>query len=279
MGRFAFVLQTALAFAVVGTECRLVLSQTTAAKPICKVYSLAGLGDDPGLGPWLAETIAAVIEPQTWKQPDGKCSVRYYAPRRLLVVAHTAAVQQQVQAFLGEVRKHPPQPSVSSAPVTRRELDCPDAHAGDGCVTAGCASVVPAVSLAYGNSTTNSAGYPVPPPVQQPKHLFHFVIRYEGPGDLNDNVVKAMQQAYGKKADGDDDDKKDESDDSKNKDDKTAALAPGQLPRHLLHFIIRYEGAGIIDDNVVKAMRLYAGKDEDKNTKGEEGASDECEDK
>jgi hypothetical protein len=283
MARFAFVLQTVLTLALVGAAGRPVMSQTTPAKPISKVYSLADLSDDPGLGPWIAETIAAVIEPETWKQgsspcgsvgarPDDQFTLRYYAPRRILVVYHTPAVHEKVKAFLSEVRKNQPQ-AAASAPVA-----CAHSHEAGCCVQAGCKTIAPAVSLTYSSTAANSAGYPVPSPAQQPKHLFHFVIRYEGPGDVDENVVKALQQACGKKAD-DDSDKKDEASETKEKDDKAAALPPGQLPKHLLHFVIRYEGAGIIDDNVVKAMRLYSGKDEEKSAKSEDGGSDECEDK
>jgi hypothetical protein len=35
--------------------------------------------------------------------------------------------------------------------------------------------------------------YPVPPPVAQPKHLFHFIIRYEGAGIIDSNVVRFMK--------------------------------------------------------------------------------------
>ena len=35
--------------------------------------------------------------------------------------------------------------------------------------------------------------YPVPAPARPPKHLFHFIIRYEGNGVVDENVVKAVQ--------------------------------------------------------------------------------------
>jgi hypothetical protein len=38
-----------------------------------------------------------------------------------------------------------------------------------------------------------NAVYPVPPPARQPKHLFHFIIRYEGAGIIDSNVVKFMK--------------------------------------------------------------------------------------
>src|SRR5438876_1472191 len=35
--------------------------------------------------------------------------------------------------------------------------------------------------------------YLVPGPVRQPKHLFHFIIRYEGEGIIDPNVVEAIK--------------------------------------------------------------------------------------
>jgi hypothetical protein len=35
-----------------------------------------------------------------------------------------------------------------------------------------------------------ASGYPVAAPLKQPKHLFHFIIRYEGEGLIDANVVK-----------------------------------------------------------------------------------------
>src|SRR5690348_2439879 len=63
-----------------------------------KVYALGDLGDDPKLGPWLAETIPTVVKPGSWakeakKGSEGKCLLTYYAPGKVLVVHHTAAVQ------------------------------------------------------------------------------------------------------------------------------------------------------------------------------------------
>jgi hypothetical protein len=38
-----------------------------------------------------------------------------------------------------------------------------------------------------------SLAYPVPAQAKPPKHLFHFIIRYEGEGIVDDNIVKAMK--------------------------------------------------------------------------------------
>jgi hypothetical protein len=193
MTRFAFVLSTILTLILVWTGCRLVLSQPSCsapAQPSCcghcpaahapyKVYSLADLGDDPTLGSWIAETIPAVIEPQTWQQGEGKYTVRYYPARRMLVVYHTAEVQEKVQAFLHEVKKNPPQ----------------DEGCGKHVKVATGPNVMPARFLTPVSTAEPAPGcsYPVAPPLQQPKHLFHFIIRYEGAGIIDDNVVKAIQ--------------------------------------------------------------------------------------
>src|SRR6516164_5898923 len=60
------------------------------------IYSLAELGEDADLGKWIAETIPDVIEPGTWK---GQGVLRYYAPKNILVVYHTPAVQAKVDGF------------------------------------------------------------------------------------------------------------------------------------------------------------------------------------
>jgi hypothetical protein len=218
MTRVVFLVSTVLALILVWTGCRLVLSQpshcttaTTSAPgscghcaqtcQTCKVYSLADMGDDPSLGPWVAETIPAVIEPQTWKQGEDKCTLRYYAARRMLVVYHSAEVQEKVQVFLDEVKKNPPHQTEGFASKQTK---------------AGTASPIQPVRFLTAAANVDAAAlpYPVPPPVQQPKHLFHFIIRYEGQGIVDDNIVKAIQM-YSKKGDADSDSK----DDKKTKDD------------------------------------------------------------
>jgi len=212
MTRCAFVLATILTLILVWTGCRLVLSQPsgsvsapgccgrcgTASTPY-KVYALTDLGDDPGLGPWIAETIPAVIEPHTWKQGEGKFTVSYYPARRILVVYHTAEVQEKVQAFLHEVKKNPPQ----------------DEGPGKHVKVATGPGVMPARFLTP-VSTGEVSPYPVPPPLQQPKHLFHFIIRYEGAGIIDDNVVKAIQLYT----------KKDKEDGEKGSGNPTTSLPP-----------------------------------------------------
>jgi hypothetical protein len=80
-------------------------------KTVHRVHSLADFGDDPQIGLWLAKTIGEVIAPGTWdaEAPGGEKRVlRYYAPGKILVVAHTAAVQAEVEAFLRSVKQSLP---------------------------------------------------------------------------------------------------------------------------------------------------------------------------
>ena len=156
------------------------LSQTSQyvslAGPTCKVYALSDLGNDPNLCQWIAETIPDVIQPESWKQDGVKLS--YYAPAKILVVNHTCAVHAQVNEFLQNLKKSLPQQKVTTNRDTRDS------------------GVVPAQfglkdpPRPGGLVQTNPASYPVPFPPQAPKHLFHFIIRYEGEGIIDSSVVK-----------------------------------------------------------------------------------------
>ena len=90
----------------------------------------------------------------------------------------------------------------------------------------------------------------MPAPQTPPKHLFHLIIRYEGDGLSDDTVaglVKQVANAAMVKTDGD----------AKPKSEPAKGPSLGQL----LHFIVRYEGDGIIDANVVALMKeMYGGK-------------------
>jgi hypothetical protein len=144
--------------------------------PTCKVYSLRDLGDDPNLCKWIAETIPDMIQPGSWKQNGVKLS--YYAPSKILVVNHTSAVHAQVNEFLQNLKKSLPQ---QKATANRDTRDC---------------AVMPAQFAVkdpprpVGPAQTNPVSYPVPFPPQAPKHLFHFIIRYEGEGIIDSSVVK-----------------------------------------------------------------------------------------
>jgi hypothetical protein len=142
----------------------------------CKVYSLRDLGDDPNLCKWIAETIPDVIQPASWKQ-DG-VTISYYAPSKILVVNHTPAVHAQVDEFLQNLKKSLPQ---QKATANRDMRDCAVMPAQFG---------VKDPPRPVGPAQTNPVSYPVPFPPQAPKHLFHFIIRYEGEGIIDSSVVK-----------------------------------------------------------------------------------------
>jgi hypothetical protein len=148
-----------------------------ASNPTCKVYSLADLGDDPKLCKWVAETIPEMIQPASWKQGDAKLG--YYAPSKILVVNNTPAVHTQVDEFLQSLRKSLPQQKAATKHDTQ---------------------VVPAQFALQDSSRpmsvvqTGAAGYPVPSPPVGPKHLFHFIIRYEGEGIIDSNVAKFTKE-------------------------------------------------------------------------------------
>jgi hypothetical protein len=155
------------------------------------IYSLHDLGEDPAFCQWIAETIPEVIEPASWKCSDAsgkKPVLRYYEPKKILVVCHTAAVHAKVDRFLKAMKEALPRqtrgPVAGKAPMKDH-------------------GVVPARFQAPGllnpppPAPEPNAVYPVPPPARQPKHLFHFIIRYEGAGIIDSNVVKFMKAQAG----------------------------------------------------------------------------------
>jgi len=167
----------------VATTCTLI------ATPICqgqaptdkgaysKIYSLAEFGHDADLCKWISDTIPTAIRPETWTSTTGTLS--YYAPGKILVIYHTAAVHAQVEEFLHGLKK--------ALPADSARLPSPPAMP----------AVVPAQYVpanvpppAMPSPLAQSNGYPVPATAHVPKHLFHFVIRYEGEGLIDSNVVK-----------------------------------------------------------------------------------------
>lgn len=134
----------------------------------CKVYSLSDLGDDPKLCKWIAETVPEMIQPASWKQTGVKIS--FYAPSKIMVINNTPAVHAQVDEFLQSMRKSLPQAKMmASSGITQAQF-VPD-----------------------GVRPLQTGGYPVPGVAQAPKHLFHFIIRYEGAGIVDSNVVKMVK--------------------------------------------------------------------------------------
>lgn len=141
----------------------------------CKVYSLAELGDDPKLCKWIAETIPEMIQPTSWKVKDAKLS--YYAPSKVLVINNTPAVHAQVEEFLQGLRKTLPQKASAKTDdkVTQAQFALQD------------------TSRPVSAVQTGPTSYPVPMAPVGPKHLFHFIIRYEGEGLIDSNVAKFTQ--------------------------------------------------------------------------------------
>lgn len=149
----------------------------------CVIYSLSDLGYDADLGQWIAQTIPEMIEPSSWKDSGGSGVLRYYAPKNILMVNHSAAVQSKVEGFLKNLKTSLPKASRTGFASGQ---------------TAPRASVIPAeynapAPLRNANPLSEGSSYPVPAPVKAPKHLFHFLIRYEGEGIIDDNVVKFMK--------------------------------------------------------------------------------------
>lgn len=159
-----------------GTYSRASAAAPTAT-PAYVIYSLADMGGDPDLGSWVASTIPEVIDPVTWK---GAASLRYYPPKNILVVYHTPAVQAKVAGFLKDLKKS--MPRGKTAPRTAGRV------AAQGVVPAG--YMTPALLRTSGPAPESNPSYLVPAPVRPPKHLFHFIIRYEGEGIIDENVVK-----------------------------------------------------------------------------------------
>jgi hypothetical protein len=156
-----------------------VLSATSkGCSPVCKVYSLADLGNDPKLCKWIADTIPEMIQPASWKQSDAKIS--FYAPSRILVINQKPEVHRQVDEFLQNIKKSVAQSKPQVAPgMLPAQFTVPDTVRATQPVQVG------------------PGGYPIPMPAQTPKHLFHFIIRYEGEGIIDSNVVnfaKALKE-------------------------------------------------------------------------------------
>jgi hypothetical protein len=94
-------------------------------------------------------------------------------------------------------------------------------------------------------TAANRVNYPIPAPAKPPKHLFHFVIRYEGDGLIDQSAVEACKSCLSQAA-------KEEATKASNK--PAPAKSPGS---NLFQFIVRYEGDGIIDNNVVDFFKAY----------------------
>jgi len=211
----------------------------SANKVVTEVYNVADFAKDAALAQWIVDTIPKVIEPDSWQAktfvyedapgrtwqlgkvygPGGPGEMRYFAPAKVMVVSQTPAVHAQIGMFLRKMATALPKQATPAAMNT---------PAGDKVVPASFATPAPS---GITNTNGNPAAYLVPAPAQQPKHLFHLVVRYEGDGAAAAELAKKVTGNGGASEE---------------------ATGLGQL----FHFILRYEGEGLIDANVVKAMRL-----------------------
>jgi hypothetical protein len=158
----------------------------------CTVYTLQEFGTDPAFGKWIADTIPQVVEPNSWAREahqagcaPGTGTISYHAAGKILVVNHTPAVQAKVDTFLKNVKKAMPTGKA--------------AHAARTAVASGITPAsyqAPAVIPQEVPPPPPQGSYPVAPPLHQPKHLFHFIIRYEGEGLIDSNVVKFTKAMY-----------------------------------------------------------------------------------
>jgi hypothetical protein len=151
----------------------------------CVIYALADMGYDSDLGRWIAQTIPEMIEPKSW-QGYGGGAIRYYASKNILIIRNSAPTHAKVDSFLRDLKKSMPKGSGSGFATGKKSPS---------------ASVVPAeyrapALLRASSPVPETSSYPVPAPAQPPKHLFHFLIRYEGDGIIDDNVVKFMKAYY-----------------------------------------------------------------------------------
>jgi hypothetical protein len=152
----------------------------------CTIYALSDMGYDSDLGQWIAQTIKEMIEPSSWQQQGGAGVLRYYAPKNILIIKQPAAIQAKVDGFLKDLKKSMPKGSEGRSAAGKKTLSY---------------SIVPAAyqppePLRPSSTMPEPSSYPVPTPVKPPKHLFHFLIRYEGDGIIDDNVVKFMKAYY-----------------------------------------------------------------------------------
>lgn len=187
----------------------------------CRVYSLAEWGntrETASMGKWLAKTIPTVIDPDAWQDSN---LVSYHSGSQILIVYQSDRVQAKVATFLKQVKKNLPHNHSARGNGGFRESVPANtclSPVSVNMVPARFEPAVPSTSVALptpletpqvasqvstatpGNNIPGtrefSEAYPVPAQKKAPKHLFHFIIRYEGEGIVDDNVVKAIKYSY-----------------------------------------------------------------------------------
>lgn len=154
----------------------------------CAVYSLADLGEDPSVGLWAADTLLKLMDTGTWKgEGAGRWLLNYHPQSRLLVVHHTPAVQAKVEAFLRDMRKAHSGTTARNGAGTETQV-----------IQAG--ATAPAVIRQVDGAAPAPPSYIVPKPAQQPRHLLHFIIRYEGEGISDGGLLDDVRGGPGKNA-------------------------------------------------------------------------------
>src|SRR5262245_1458572 len=204
----------------------------------CVIYGLGDFGDED-FGAWISRTMTGVIQPNSWNEVGGSGVVSYYGPARMLVVYQTPAVHTQIDAFLKNVKKSLPP---AKAPINTQAPQFPP-------------FVVPAQHVAASEPSRAAAPapaapasaakpYPTPAPLQHPKHLFHFIIRYEGDGLIDANLASLAKSLVG------------DTCAAEEKSDSGKADSAKSLSQ-LFNVILRYEGDGIIDENVAEVIKFF----------------------
>lgn len=157
-------------------------------KFVCVIYPLHAMGFRPGQGEWIADILPQVVVPEKWEKRDGKQPVvRHRSAERILVVYQSVGVQREIAGFLEVLKKSlppdlPPGPRKEDAQVRQTGHVVPAGPAGE--VEVPVPAPVPAPKV----PAVKAPGVKAAPP--RPKHLFHFIIRYEGDGIIDENVVK-----------------------------------------------------------------------------------------
>ena len=222
----------------------------TAAKSemTCTVYALKDLGNDPKFVEWVAQTIPNVIKPGTWSQEQTGHTVAYYPERHVLVIYHTAAVQTEVAAFIDSLKKAMPKEKESGCAAwgtMPQQQIMPASY-----------TPAPAMLKTPNVMTIQKNVYPIPPPLQQPKHLFHMILQGDMLGDSGmTDLVKDLSAKYLDTPAPKEESKDESKDTTKSETPKTAQANPS------FTFIIRYEGEGIVDNNVADLLKaIYAPK-------------------
>jgi hypothetical protein len=189
---------------------RLSMITQSAGAAVRKTYALGDIGDDPSLSAWITATIPQIIQPGTWNAGEAhdKRVLSYFAPAKILVVLHTPATHVEIEEFLRSVKK--------SLPQGRAAATAPQSANVASDLTPAQFTTPVAQPLLSSQPAIPLTNYAVPAQRQQPKHLFHFIIRYEGDGVIDANIVDFMK-AFPK------------DDPSPNADDKPRGLEPRGL--------------------------------------------------